>query len=108
VAKFVRVKGADSKHHIKNTKSFSEKQCLYLLEDGVGYKTAEKYLPFTTFIVPRKQHKCSVMEEGQLVQEEVLRKNKEETHVRFLAHPYINMVLMETNIWRKVILNLKV
>jgi hypothetical protein len=47
--------------HIKSTKSCNEKQHLYLLEDGVGYKTTEKYLPFT-------RHKCSV-EEGQLPQD---------------------------------------
>jgi hypothetical protein len=54
--------------HIKSTKSCNEKQHLYLLEDGVGYKTAGKYLPFTTIVVPRKRHKCS-MEEGQLLQD---------------------------------------
>jgi hypothetical protein len=56
--------------HIKSTKSCSEKQRLYLLEDGVGYKTAGKYLPFTTIVVPRKRHKCSV-EEGQLPQDDM-------------------------------------
>jgi hypothetical protein len=43
---------------------------LYLLEDGVGYKTAGKYLPFTTIVVPQKRHKCSV-EEGQLLQDDM-------------------------------------
>jgi hypothetical protein len=56
--------------HIKSTKSCNEKQCLYLLEDGFGYKTAEKYLPFTTIVVPQKRHKCS-MEEGQLPQDDM-------------------------------------
>jgi hypothetical protein len=55
---------------IKSTKSCNEKQCLYLLEDGVGYKTAEKYLLFTTIVVPQKRHKCSV-EEGQLPQDDM-------------------------------------
>jgi hypothetical protein len=55
--------------HIKSTKSCSEKQCLYLLEDGVWYKTAEKYVLFTTIAVPQKRHKCTV-EEDQLSQED--------------------------------------
>jgi hypothetical protein len=63
--------------HIKSTKSCSEKKRLYLLEDGVGYKTAEKYLPFTTIVVPQKRHKCSV-EEGQPSQDDMNFMEKQE------------------------------
>jgi hypothetical protein len=72
---------------------------------SVGYKTAEKYFPFTTIKYQENDINVPWKKANWHKTTEVLRKKKE-NHVRFPVRPCINtMVLTETNIWRKVISN---